>query len=78
MSRILLTPAATAQQREVLAQALADAIHYRDTPAACPACPAPGQLCGECAATRARSLAYLELSQVFGMEPPLSGSPRLA
>jgi hypothetical protein len=75
MSSMLLTPDATAQQREVLRQALADAVYYRDPPPACPACPTPDQLCEECAAGLARARAYLALSRAFGLDSP-SPSPR--
>jgi hypothetical protein len=36
-------------QREVLRQALADAVHYRDPPLQCTACPSPDRLCDQCA-----------------------------
>ena len=41
MSQMLLTPAATAEHREVLRQALADTVYYRDPPLMCPACQTP-------------------------------------
>jgi hypothetical protein len=75
MSRMLLTPAATAEQRQVLRQALADAVYYRDPPPECPACPTPDQLCEECAAGLGRARAYLTLSHAFGLEPPAVASP---
>jgi hypothetical protein len=75
MSRMLLTPAATAEQREVLRQALADAVYYRDPPPVCPACPTPDRLCEECAAGLASARAYLELSRSFGLEPSAVARP---
>jgi hypothetical protein len=69
MSSMLLTPDATAEQREVLSQALSDAVFYRDPPLACPACPSPDRLCEECAAGLARARAYLALGHAFGLEP---------
>lgn len=59
----------TAEQREVLRQALADAVYYRDPPLMCPACQTPDRLCEECATGLARARAYLALSRAFGMEP---------
>ncbi len=76
MSSMLLTPDATAEQRKVLRQALADAEYYRDPPPTCPACPTlEDQLCEECAAGLARARAYLALSRAFGLEPPAVASP---
>jgi hypothetical protein len=75
MSQMLLTPAATAEQREVLSQALSDAVYYRDPPLTCPACQAADRLCDECAAGLARARAYLALSQAFGLEPPAVANP---
>jgi hypothetical protein len=70
MSSMLLIPDATAEQREVLRQALADAEYYRDPPPECPACPTPDQLCEQCAAGLARARAYLALSRAFGLDSP--------
>jgi hypothetical protein len=56
-------------QREILQQALADAVYYRDPPVYCPACPqgeVQGALCDECAAGLARARAYLTLSRTLG------------
>jgi hypothetical protein len=75
MSGMLLTQDATAEQREVLSQALADAVYYRDPPPTCPACPTPDQLCEECAAGYDRARAYLALSHAFGLEPPAVARP---
>jgi hypothetical protein len=56
------------EQREVLAQALADAVSYRDPPVYCAACETKdGGLCEECTATLARARAYLALSRTLGM-----------
>jgi hypothetical protein len=57
------------RQREALAQALADAVSYRDPPVCCAACDALGDtLCDQCAATFARARTYLELSREIGIE----------
>jgi hypothetical protein len=64
---IILLP----EQREVLAQALADAVHYRDPPVYCPACDAHDALCEQCAATLARATAYLDLGRTLGIQQPL-------
>jgi hypothetical protein len=58
----------TDEQRQVLTQALVDAVFYRDPPVTCPACPTPDQLCEECAAGLASARAYRTLSQAFGLE----------
>jgi hypothetical protein len=59
------------QQREALAQALADAVSYRDPPLYCDACDAlPGALCDQCAALLARARAYLDLGREMGVEVP--------
>jgi len=66
---ITLQPA----QRDVLAQALADAVYYRDPPlhwGACDAQQAPDALCPQCAATLARATAYLDLRRALGLEAP--------
>jgi hypothetical protein len=68
MSQTLLIPDATAEQRQVLGHALADAVYYRDPPLECPAC-SPEQLCKGCAAGHDRARAYLALSDAFGVEP---------
>jgi hypothetical protein len=60
-------------QRALLAQALADAVHYRDPPVHCEACDAqqaPDALCPECAATLGRATAYLDLGRTLGLEAP--------
>jgi hypothetical protein len=60
-------------QRDLLAQALNDAICYRDPPLYCAACdtqPAPDALCQPCAATFTRATAYLDLRRALGLEAP--------
>jgi hypothetical protein len=60
-------------QRHLLAQALADAVFYRDPPLHCPACEAQdnhGALCQGCAASLARATAYLGLGRALGLEAP--------
>ena len=68
MSQLPLILAETPEQREVLRQALADAVYYRDPPVSCPACPTPDQLCEECADGLARARAYLALGRELGLE----------
>jgi len=68
MSQLPLILAETPEQREVLRQALADAVYYRDPPVSCPACPTPDQLCEECANGLARARAYLALGRALGLE----------
>jgi hypothetical protein len=60
----------SAKQQELLQQALADAVYYRDPPVKCEACEAlndEAKLCGECAELLARSGAYLDLGNELGM-----------
>jgi hypothetical protein len=60
------------RQREALAQALADAVCYRDPPVYCDACDAlPDALCEQCAVTLARARAYLDLGREMGVEVPM-------
>jgi hypothetical protein len=68
MSDAPAVPTAAPQQREMLRQALADAIYYRDPPLHCAACPSPDRLCGQCAAGHERARAYLALSYDLGLE----------
>jgi hypothetical protein len=58
------------RQREVLRQALADAVYYRDPPVHCRPCETLGRLCDQCAAGLARARAYLALSRELGIDPP--------
>jgi hypothetical protein len=60
-----------AAKHELLRQALADAVYYRDPPVQCPACDTCDMhdgLCDECAAGLARARAYLALSRDLGLE----------
>jgi hypothetical protein len=58
------------EQCEMLAQALADAVYYRDPPLYCRACEAQDTLCKECAATFVRASAYLTLGRALGVAEP--------
>jgi hypothetical protein len=57
-------------QREVLRQALDDAVFYRDPLVNCPACPSPERLCDQCATGHERARAYRALSRELGLEAP--------
>lgn len=61
----LLVPAA---QRELLRQALADAVFYRDPPVECRACAGRDELCDACADGLARARGYLALGRALGMD----------
>jgi hypothetical protein len=63
-----LIPAA---QREVLRQALADAVQYRDPPLDCRACDACDGLCDQCTAGLTRARAYLGLGRELGLAETL-------
>jgi hypothetical protein len=63
-------PPVPPQQHELLRQALADAVYYRDPPAQCTACEALGGLCAGCAAGLDRARAYLALGRELGLELP--------
>lgn len=54
----------------MLAQALADAVHYRDPPVRCPTCLTPDALCDQCAAGLARARSYLNLGSELGVPVP--------
>ena len=71
MSDRLVLPVASAQ-REVLRQALEDAVYYRDPPVECRACDVEvlDGLCEGCATGLARARAYLALGRELGLEPP--------
>jgi hypothetical protein len=56
------------EQREILQQALADAVYYRDPPVYCPACEIQDALCDDCTAGLARARAYLTLSRTLGTQ----------
>ena len=57
----------TREQREILGQAIHDAVHYRDPPQKCMACEVSGDLCGECAETLAIGLKYLQTARELGL-----------
>jgi hypothetical protein len=63
-------------QREVLRQALADAISYRDPPVHCPDCETPDRLCGQCAAGLSQARVYLALSRELEISPPRGAAGR--
>lgn len=56
--------------RNVLRQALADAINYRDPPLNCSDCETLTSLCGQCAAGLSQARAYLAAARALGMELP--------
>jgi hypothetical protein len=57
-----------ATQKEVLLQALADAVYYRDPPAECRVCEVQAELCDGCAAGLAWARAYLALGRELGVD----------
>lgn len=60
------------RQREALAQALADAVSYRDPPVYCDACEQlQDTLCERCAVMLARARAYLDLGREMGVDVPV-------
>ena len=60
------------RQREALAQALADAVCYRDPPVYCDACDMlQDTLCEQCAVMLAHARAYLDLGREMGVEVSL-------
>jgi hypothetical protein len=65
-----LAPPVPPEQREVLRQALADAVYYRDPPLNCPDCGVDGGLCAGCSAGLARARAYLALGRDLGVDVP--------
>ena len=65
MSNAALLP----EQREVLRQALADAVSYRDPPLHCPDCETPDRLCSQCATGLSQARAYLALSRELEIGP---------
>jgi hypothetical protein len=56
-------------QRDVLRQALADAVLYRDPPVYCPDCQTPDRLCSRCTAGLSQARAYLALSRQLDISP---------
>jgi hypothetical protein len=63
-------PPVPPEQHEVLRQALADAVYYRDPPAQCADCETVDGLCAGCAAGLARARAYLALGRDLDMDVP--------
>ena len=57
----------TREQREILRQAIDDAVYYRDPPQTCVACESSGALCGGCAETLAIGLKYLRIARELGL-----------
>lgn len=68
MSNVPASLTAAPEQREILRQALTDAIYYRDPPLHCTACPSPDRLCDECTSGHEHARAYLALSYQLGLE----------
>jgi len=68
MSQVV--PLVTREGRELLRQALADAVYYRDPPVHCQACEMLGRLCDQCAAGLDRARAYLALGRELGIDSP--------
>ena len=66
MNRLVLPVAP--EQRELLRQALEDAVYYRDPPVQCQACEELDGLCAECEAGLACARAYLDLGRELGLE----------
>jgi hypothetical protein len=61
----------SAEHREVLGRALADAIQFRDASGFCPLCEAhPAGLCDDHAADLDLTDAYLALARELGIEVP--------
>jgi len=66
-----LTWPVASEQHEVLCQALADAVSYRDPPVECLACEMlEAGLCAPCAAGLARARAYLAVRREIENGPP--------
>jgi len=63
-----LVPLIPAGLREVLCQALADAVSYRDPPLECLDCEQRDELCAVCSAGLAHARAYLALGRALGMD----------
>ena len=57
----------TREQRQILRQAIDDAIYYRDPPQRCAVCESSGGLCDACAATLAIGLKYLQTARELGL-----------
>ncbi len=65
-----LAPRVPEVRDELLRQALADAVFYRDPPLECSACAGDGELCYQCATGLARARAYLALGRDLGLDVP--------
>jgi hypothetical protein len=61
-------PPVPASRREVLHQAVVEAMFYADPPQDCPACEAQDQLCQTCATGWTRARAYLALGRDLGIQ----------
>jgi hypothetical protein len=70
MSNVPAILTAAPAQREILWQALAYAIYYRDPPLQCAACPSPDRLCDQRVSGHQRARAYLTLTRELGLESP--------
>jgi hypothetical protein len=57
-----------ASRRELLCQALIEAMFHADPPQDCPACEAQDRLCDSCAAGWTRARAYLALARDLGIQ----------
>jgi hypothetical protein len=57
----------TREQREILRQAIDDAIYYRDPPQKCAPCESSSALCAGCAETLAIGLKYLRIARELGL-----------
>jgi hypothetical protein len=57
----------TREQREILRQAIDDAVYYRDPPQKYLACELSSDLCGGCAETLAVGLKYLRTARELGL-----------
>ena len=66
MNRVVLPVAP--EQRELLRQALEDAVYYRDPPVQCQACEELDELCADCEAGLACARAYLDLGRALRLE----------
>ena len=63
------TAALLPAQRDVLRQALADAVFYRDPPVYCPDCETLDRLCSRCADGLSQARAYLAVSRELEISP---------
>jgi hypothetical protein len=58
------------EHHQLLRQALADAVYYRDPPLQCAACETTGDLCTPCADGLALARSYLALSHQLDLADP--------